>query len=86
MSVLTEAEQIINGERRDDYGSPLASFTMIAQGWSMVLGIDVTPEQVALCMVQLKVARWVNGQQHDSLVDICGYVGCIELMEKEQAG
>jgi hypothetical protein len=83
-SILQEAERIINGDRRSDYGKALDSFNKIAEGWAMVLGHPVTPEQVALCMVQLKVARWLNGQQRDSLVDICGYVGCIEQVQQER--
>lgn len=84
-SVLKEAHAIINGERQKDYGSPLTSFTTIAALWSVVLDIEVTAEQVALCMIQLKVARAKNGgMQRDSLVDIAGYAGCIELMEKER--
>jgi hypothetical protein len=84
-SMLKEADDIIHGERRNDYGSPLESFTRIAKLWSVVLGVDITPEQVSLCMIQLKVARAMNGMQRDSLVDIAGYVGCIELIQDERA-
>lgn len=83
-SVLQEAQKIIHGERRDDYGTPLVSFTRIADLWTVVLGMEVTPEQVALCMIQLKVARAMNGMQRDSLVDIAGYAGCIELVQAER--
>lgn len=83
-SILQEADKIINGERRKDYGSPLESFTKIAALWSPVLGIEVTPDQVALCMIGLKIARATNGMQRDSLVDIAGYAGCIELMQNER--
>ena len=85
VSVLIEAERLINGQRRQDYGGALESFTRIADLWTPVLGMTVTPEQVALCMVQLKVARWVNGQQHDSLVDAAGYIGLIEIMGNERS-
>jgi hypothetical protein len=83
-SILQEADKIINGQRRVDYGGPLESFTKIAQLWSPVLGVEVTPDQVALCMIGLKIARAMNGMQRDSLVDIAGYAGCIELMQKER--
>lgn len=66
-TVLEEAQKIISGQRREDYGSPLESFTRIADLWGVVLGTEVTPEQVALCMIQLKVARAMNGMQRDSL-------------------
>jgi hypothetical protein len=76
-SVCLEADAIINGQRRVDYGSPKESLTRIAALWSPVLGIEVTPAQVGVCMIQLKVARAVNGWQRDSLVDICGYAGVV---------
>lgn len=84
-SVLREADEIINGQRRKDYGGPLESFARIGRLWAPVLGLDeVTPEQVALCMVGLKVARAMQGFHRDSLVDIAGYAGCIELIQQER--
>lgn len=83
-SVLEEAEAIINGERRDDYGGPLESFTRIARLWEPILGVEISPYDVALCLIQLKVARAVNGMQRDSIVDIAGYAGCVELMKREE--
>jgi hypothetical protein len=84
-SVLQEAEDIINGDRRQSYGGALESFTRIAKLWEPILGTDVSAEQVALCMIQLKVARYVNGQQRDSIVDIAGYAGCLEKITNERA-
>jgi hypothetical protein len=84
-SVLSEAERIINGSRRQDYGDTYDSFDLIGRLWGDVLGVEVTAEQVALCMIQLKVARWINGQQRDSVVDIAGYAGCIDKMQQRRA-
>lgn len=84
-SILQEADKIIHGQRREDYGGPLESFTRIAALWSPILGVEVSPDQVALCMIGLKIARAMNGMQRDSLVDIAGYAGCIELMQDERA-
>ena len=83
-SVAQEAERLINGEKRDDYGGALKSFSRIAELWSPILDVTVTPEQVAFCMVQLKIARWLNGQQRDSLVDAIGYVALVEHIERER--
>lgn len=72
--ILDTAKTIINGDRRDDYGSARESFGRIAQLWSVVLGKDITAHDVALCMVQLKVARaLVSPEKRDSYVDMCGY-------------
>lgn len=63
-----------NGQRRQDYGGVEESFERIAKLWSVVIGTDVTAEQVALCMVQLKLARlFVTPNHTDSWVDIIGY-------------
>ena len=77
VEVLREAASLISGDREQDYGPPAKNFATIAGLWSQILGIEVTPQQVALCMIQLKMARMVNGggTKRDSLVDIAGYAG-----------
>ena len=87
-TVLEEAERIINGDRRAEYGGALESFTRIAALWSVVLDVEVTPHQVSLCLVQLKVARAIQGTltgvwHRDSYVDIAGYAGCSEKIEMD---
>lgn len=79
-AIFDEAHKIIGGERRSDYGDARKSFERIALTWSAVLGVTVTPEQVCLCMVGLKICREANGHKRDSLVDICGYTGLLEEM------
>jgi hypothetical protein len=78
-SVLTEADNLINGERRADYGDAYDSFVVVARLWSVVLGIDVTPRHVALCMIMLKVGRDITGERkRDTLVDMAGYTGLLD--------
>ena len=50
-SILEEAKRIVHGDRGENYGHPFEDFSRTAQIWSAILGIDVEPEQVALCMV-----------------------------------
>jgi hypothetical protein len=83
-SILQEAEELIHGQRRHDYGGCLASFQRIATMWSAYLGVEVSPEDVAQCMVLLKVCRAKQGQHRDSLVDIAGYAGCVDIMQGER--
>ena len=62
-------------DRGESYGSILENHTRIARLWSVLLKIDVTPEQVALCMIALKQARLMETPDHtDSWQDIIGYV------------
>lgn len=78
VEALNEASRIITGERDAQYGGPEDNFTRIAKIWSAILGIDITTEDVAMCMVGLKVARYASksGFQPDTWVDIAGYAGC----------
>jgi len=74
--VLYRAAELIGGDRQDDYGDAEVNFGNIAKGWSIILGCDVKPHQVALCMDWLKTARLINQPGHeDSWTDKAGYVG-----------
>ena len=72
--ILGTAKSIVNGQRRKDYGTARESFENIAALWAPILGREVSAVEVALCMIQLKVARALNGpEKRDSWVDMCGY-------------
>jgi hypothetical protein len=64
-------------EREQAYGDAHESFQRIATLWGDVLGILVTPQQVASCMIMLKVARLLadgdGSHDEDSVLDIKGY-------------
>ena len=87
-TILQEADAIAGQDRSRDYGHPLANHERIAAFWNIQLGpkllSPITAREVALCMVSLKLAREINSPKRDSLVDICGYVKCLDLMEIEE--
>lgn len=72
--ILTKANELVNGDRQAHYGTPQENFKRIAVGWSVLLEADVSPEQVALCMAWLKLARLVNGPHDDSYIDGAAYM------------
>ena len=82
---LASAEDKINGERDSVYGPPLENHKRIAQLWQVVLGTEISPSEVALCMLLVKVARLVQTPDHeDSYIDLCGYAAIAgELAGKE---
>lgn len=81
--MLDEASRLIYGARQKDYGPARKNFDDIAAIWTVVLGVHVSGEQVALCMIGLKMARLAKSIHHrDSWVDIAGYVGCKDKMER----
>ena len=81
--LLTEAAEIIHGERQSSYGNALETHQRIAAIWTVVLGQPVTAEQVCACMIGLKLARLANSINHrDSWLDIAGYVGVYDKMQR----
>lgn len=88
-SILREAENIIYGDREKTYGNPGANCERIAKIWELIFKVPITPKQVCLAMIGLKVARLMNDIDHkDSYVDICGYAAlweriCNQEMKQE---
>ena len=73
-AVLADAGMKINGDRARDYGDALENHTRIALMWGAILGREITPSQVAVMMIALKISRLANQPEHlDSWVDVCGY-------------
>jgi hypothetical protein len=85
-TILEEANRIVNGDRRKAYGSPTKNLGRTAKIWSGILDVDITPEQVALCMIGLKVAREVHKSGRDNACDILGYTLCLDNIIKEKDG
>ncbi len=76
-SILGHTAKVLE-ERRDDYGDPAEQFRAIADRWSITLGMPITPSQVALCMIDLKLARLAYDPGHvDSVVDVIGYAALL---------
>ena len=72
--ILREAERLTSDDRNKNYGDPLVNHQRIATIWSVLLGQDITPSQVALCLVGVKLARLVETPDHlDSFVDGAAY-------------
>ena len=76
-SILGHSAKVLE-ERRDDYGDPADQFKAIAARWSITLGMPVSPAQVALCMIDLKLTRLGYDPRHvDSVVDVIGYAALL---------
>ena len=76
-ATLKEAAAII-AARRKAYGDATFLFAQIARRWSLTLGTEITAAQVALCMIDLKLARLTTDPAHaDSIMDVAGYAACL---------
>ena len=50
----------------------------VAARWSLALGHPVTPAQVALCLIDLKLARLAHDPAHlDSILNVAGYAAVL---------
>ncbi len=82
-TIATDAIHVVNGPRQRDYAHPRINFQRIADLWSPIFGITVTPEQVALAMIQVKVAREINRHTRDNLVDLVGYTLTLDACRED---
>lgn len=78
-SVLTEAEALVHGDRGEAYGHPFEDFSKTAKIWETILGCEVTAEQVALCMIGVKISRQLHKPKRDNAVDIAGYAETLQM-------
>lgn len=72
--LFAEASSIISGDRQAAYGSAKENFARTAALWEQALGASVSPVDVAVCMILLKIDRLkTSPAKADTWVDILGY-------------
>jgi hypothetical protein len=75
--MLRSAARLVK-DRRKLYGDPVSSMATVAARWSLTLGQPVTPAQVALCLIDLKLVRLAHDPAHlDSILDVAGYAAVL---------
>jgi hypothetical protein len=81
-AMLRQAATLV-AERRKAYGDPAASMATVAKRWSITLGRPVTPAEVSLCLIDLKLARLGHNPNHqDSIIDIAGYAAVLREVSR----
>ena len=81
---LKHVAQVV-AERSTQYGDATGNMAAIAVRWSATLGREVTPAQVVLCLLDLKLARLAHDPTHeDSAVDVCGYAALLRELTETQ--
>ena len=69
--------------RRREYGEPADLFGDIAKRWSLVLGVEVSPAQAVLCLIDVKMARLARDPKHlDSQIDVAGYAAVLREVSR----
>ena len=84
-TICQEAQRLVYGDRGETYGHPLDDFDRTARMWTAILGAPVTAEQVALCMMALKISRQTYQPKRDNVTDIAGYAECLQRIVDERA-
>jgi hypothetical protein len=84
-NVLEEADDLIHGIKREEYGPAKESAEGAAAIWNEILksklSSPITAEDFCLCMIGVKLVREAARRKRDNLVDIAGYAGLAELCE-----
>jgi len=83
VEILEKANEMIGGDRAEDYGSVKENFKCTADLWQVYIyelnrirddGGLILPHDVAILNILQKVSRLVNSPDHlDSWMDIAGY-------------
>ena len=74
---LAQVQNIIQ-QRGESYGNARSNMAETAKRISLTLGYTVTPENVCLLMIDLKLARLKETPRHlDSVLDVMGYAALL---------
>lgn len=80
-TILEEALRLVHGARQAAYSHPADDFAKTALIWQAILGIEIRPKQVALCMCGVKISRETHKHKRDNLVDLAGYAETAQMVE-----
>lgn len=77
--ILKEADSIVHNDRNAHYGDPIDDYEKVVAIYKTISGVDLNPEEGALFMLAVKLARISTNIQkgtvhRDSLVDAAGYL------------
>lgn len=88
INILQAADYLTATDRRKEYGHPKENFKDTAAMWNVVLreklNVTITPDEVVLMMICLKVCRGKQGYKRGTVSDIAGYARCWELIREEE--
>ena len=80
---LNEARAIIQ-DRGMDYGHPTDNMSRTASLWSAYLEMPIRPDQVAMCLALVKVARSMETPKVDNFIDGAAYIAIAGQLATEE--
>jgi hypothetical protein len=85
-SPLEAAQRLVYGNRNKSYDHPFTNFTNIGKIWEGIKGIPFSPEDVALMMAGVKLARESFKHKLDNIRDGVGYLATLDRIHKRRRG
>ena len=83
---LDKAAKIVTGQRQFDYGDKYQNHKNISKLWSAYLDFKISPHDVAICMLLVKVARLKHRKTEDCYLDMAGYAAIAGEIEDQTKG
>ena len=92
MSVIDKVKDTCINEREKAYGHPLQNHQSIGLIWTGIMGAAgllkddkvISPEIAALCMLGVKLSRESFSHGEDNVLDMYGYVHCLERIKQKK--
>jgi len=83
--ILTEAYNLITGQRQNDYDHPLEDYSRTVDIFRAITGINLSAEEGIMFMVSMKLSRLANELNNelnvpDNTRDAIGYLGCLNMV------
>ena len=84
---LETAAGLVTGERAASYGDFSVQCERVAALWAVLLDAEVAPQDVARCLIALKLVRSMTAPalDLDSEVDMAGYAALLAGLKKVEA-
>ena len=84
-SILKEAEQLLNGDRAQDYGDIAENFSNIAEIFNVLeKEVQLKPKHIAKVMIAVKLGREKFKHKRDNLVDAAAYLEIYRLLAESE--
>tara|TARA_R100001244_G_scaffold127521_1_gene98100 strand:- start:693 stop:1067 length:375 start_codon:yes stop_codon:yes gene_type:complete len=83
--LLQKAIKTVAGPREHTYGDKYTNHKNISELWSSYLNHYISPHDVAICMVLVKIARLKHRHTEDCYVDIAGYAAIAAEIESKDS-
>jgi hypothetical protein len=89
--IISEAFNLVTGDRQNDYNHPLDDYTRTADIFRAMTGIKLTAEEAVMFMIAVKLSRLSNEIKKaldvpDNTRDAIGYLGCLNMIRRTRRG